>query len=249
MINDMGQGLRDQERGYVEKEKPSDTMRLMFENVNSLGVFTTGKSRNRKLRQLRHLIKEYEVNMTSFVETQVDWRHAGKNRQFDVLFGLGKERRSVAACNRTIKCTYSVRGQADGVAMMTMGRISGSVKKVDVDPTNLGRYFWTKLGGAGKTTYVMTLYIPNNKKTATTKKRTVWDQHVTYYISKGILDKDPCDILFDDVVKQILAWKRETSEVILVGDFNEDVYRERLAERLAKEDINMDELVLRTTGM
>ena len=35
----------------------------------------------------------------------------------------------------------------------------------------------------------------------------------------------------------------------MVGDFNKDVCRGRPAERLAKEDINMDELVLRTTGM
>ena len=197
-INDMVQSLREQERGHVEKEKPSDTMRVMFENVNSLGVFATGKSRNRKLRQLRYLIKEYEVDMTTFAETQVDWRHAGKNRQFDTLFGLGKDRRSVAACNRTIKRTYSARDQAGGVAMMTVGRMTGSVEKVDADPTKLGRYCWTKLRGAGKTTYVMTLYMPNNKRNARTKKKTVWDQHNTYFTSKGILDKDPCDILFED---------------------------------------------------
>ena len=249
MVNEMVHKFKEQERGHVEKKKPSDTMRVMFENVNSLGVFTTGKHRNRKLRQLRHLIKEYEVDVTSFVETQVDWRHANKNRQFDVLFGLGKERRSVAACNRTVTRKYSCRDQAGGVAMMTMGKMSANVKKVDSDPSKLGRYCWTKLGGAGKTTYVMTVYMPCNKKNAKTKKKTVWDQHDTYYTSQGILDKDPCDILFDEVIRQLLEWKRERAEIVLVGDFNEDVYRGKLAKRLAEEDINMDELVLRATGM
>ena len=66
MVNEMVHKLTEQERGHVEKKKPSDTMRVMFENVNSLGVFTTGKHRNRKLRQLRHLIKEYEVDIAFF---------------------------------------------------------------------------------------------------------------------------------------------------------------------------------------
>ena len=109
--------------------------------------------------------------------------------------------------NRTVTRKYSCRDQAGGVAMMTMGRMSASVKKVDSDPSKLGRYCWTKLGGAGKTTYVMTVYVPCNKKNAKTKKKTVWDQHDTYYTSKGILDKDPCDILFDEVVRQLLVWK------------------------------------------
>ena len=132
VISELVNELREHERGHVEKEKQSNTVRVMFENVNSLGVFATGKARNRKLRQLRHVIKEYEVDMTSFVETQVDWRHAGKNRQFDVLFGLGKERRSVAANNRTVVKKYSVRDQAGGVAMMTTGRTTGSVKNTEM---------------------------------------------------------------------------------------------------------------------
>lgn len=94
----------------------------------------------------------------------------------------------------------------------------------------------------------MTVYIPNNKKHAKTKKRTVRDQHNVYYTSKGILDKDPCDILFGDGVKKLLVWKRENSKMVLVGNFNEDVYKGKFAERLSKEDRNKDELVLRTTG-
>lgn len=35
--------------------------------------------------------------------------------------------------------------------------------------------------------------------------------------------------MIDDVVKQLLVWKRESSEIVLGGDFNDDVYRGRLA--------------------
>ena len=62
--------------GKVEKDKPEDVFRLLFENVNSLGVFATGEPRGKKLRQMQYLLKKWDVDMASFAETQVDWRHA-----------------------------------------------------------------------------------------------------------------------------------------------------------------------------
>ena len=97
-------------------------------------------------------------------------------------------------------------------------------------------------------TYIMTVYIPRNKEKANTKKQTVWDQQKTYYTGKGVIDKDPCDILFDDIIKQLLIWKHENCGIVLAGDFNDDVYKGKLAERLRKDNVNMDKLVFRTTG-
>ena len=73
--------------------------------------------------------------------------------------------------------------------MMTIRRASASVRKVNCDPTKLGRFCWTKLGCTGKTTHVMTVYMPHNKENAETKDKTVWDQHKTYYTGKGIVEK------------------------------------------------------------
>ena len=68
--------------------------------------------------------------------------------------------------------------------MMTLGRMSANVKKVDRDETKLGRFCWTKLGGAGKMTYIMTVYMSHNRKYNQTKGLTVWDQHTTHYERK-----------------------------------------------------------------
>ena len=43
--------------GKIERDKPEDVLRLLFENINSLGVFATGKARGRKLRQMRYVLK------------------------------------------------------------------------------------------------------------------------------------------------------------------------------------------------
>ena len=129
--------LAAEEHGTLEKKKPPDVYRLLFENVNRLGVFRTGKARNRKIRQLRHILKEWEIDIASLAETQADWRYVSEERQFDMLFGIGRDRRSIAASNRTVPKQHSPRNQRGGVAMMTVGRALASVKKVDCNPTNL----------------------------------------------------------------------------------------------------------------
>ena len=79
-INKLVKALAAKECGRLDKKKPSDVYKLLFENVNSLGVFSTGKARNKKLRQLRYLLNEWEMDIASLAETQADWRHASEER-------------------------------------------------------------------------------------------------------------------------------------------------------------------------
>ena len=73
--------------------------------------------------------------------------------------------------------------------MLTRGRMSANVKEAKADETNLGRFCWTKVGGAGKTTYVMTVYMPHNREKDKTKGLIVWDQHKIHYESEGSMKK------------------------------------------------------------
>ena len=45
IVNELLRELRDDKRGKVSCEKPDDVLRLIFENVNSLGVFSTGRAK------------------------------------------------------------------------------------------------------------------------------------------------------------------------------------------------------------
>ena len=49
-VNNLVSLLSKETCGQVEVEKPDDVFRLLFENVNSLGVFATGEARGSKLR-------------------------------------------------------------------------------------------------------------------------------------------------------------------------------------------------------
>ena len=88
-------------------------------------------------------------------------------------------------------------------------------------------------------TYVMMMYMPHNKETSNTKKeQTMWDQQNIYYTSKGMTDNKPCDALLEDVVKKLVFWKRMDCKILLAGDFNDDIYRDNIAEQLADADLN-----------
>ena len=54
---------------------------------------------------MRHLIKKYDIDVASFVETQVDWRQVRESSLFENLFAVGQDRRTVAANNVTDKKT------------------------------------------------------------------------------------------------------------------------------------------------
>ena len=51
------------------------------------------------------------------------------------------------------------------------------------------------------------------------------------------------------MVEDLLSWKQYNCEIVLTGDFNEDVYRGKFSDRLAKDDLNMTGLILKTTGV
>ena len=123
--------------------------------------------------------------------------------------------------------------------MMTFERAVASVHTVNRDSTKLGRFCWTKVGSSRKNMHVTTMYMPHNKDNTDTKKHMVRDQHKTHYTSKGMVNKEPCCTLFEDVVEKCVSWEQEGCEIVLVGDFNEDIHRGKFSERLAKDDLNM----------
>ena len=124
--------------GHVSKTKPDDTVRVMIENFNILRVFATGRASRKKIRRLKRLHKEYDIDLLAGCETQCDWRFADDHQKFANLFGQGQERRSVVGYNTTEE--KIARRQHGGTAMMAFGRLSAQVLASDVNETGLGRW-------------------------------------------------------------------------------------------------------------
>ena len=77
---------------------------------------------------------------------------------------------------------------------------------------------------------------------------TVWDQYTQYFETQGEI-RNPRVMFKSDLLNLLCAWLATGDEVLLFGNFNEDVYSGPLAGDLARDEFRMTELCLRTTGI
>ena len=84
---------------------------------------------------------------------------------------------------------------------------------------------------------------PGNNSRGTT----VFEQQERYFEERGVFTS-PRTLFYEQLISQMVEWKQGDEELVLFGDFNENVYTGRFAKRLAEEDLLMTEQCLTTTG-
>ena len=128
----------------------------MFENWNSLGVF----SGNEKITKLDGLLKHHQIDTLAGCETQCDWRQIDKLCHFEHLISQGQKKKCVTGYNVTERSVHAPQG---GTAMATFGRLSALVVDSGVDHTGLGRWCWQLIGKGRTLTLVVVVYQPCDK--------------------------------------------------------------------------------------
>ncbi len=76
---------------------------------------------------------------------------------------------------------------------------------------------------------------------------TVWDQQRRYFESRGKV-RNPRLMFKADLLGLLQRWKAVGDKVLLVGNFNKNVYSGNLAAQLAGNDLWTTEMCLQTTG-
>ena len=128
--------------------------------------------------------------------------------------------------------------QSDGRCQVSL------VKDTQADYLNLGRGSSMLLGRGGKVTRLIQIYISHNPS-QNSVGFTVGDQQQRFFESQGDF-QSVRDIYFDQFIAQLLLWKAAGEEIVMMGDFNEDVYLDRFATRFAESDLNLSEQCLAT---
>ena len=67
------------------------------------------------------------------------------------------------------------------------------------------------------------------------------NKSVTKYKAKGIVDTDPRTEADGDLLHQLRKWELQNEEIILMGDFNQNIYTLNFAQQLAEDDLGMEE--------
>jgi hypothetical protein len=120
--------------GWVEGRKPSDVMRLIGENVNSLSLFD--EERAWKIPKIQEINKRCQSDGLMLQEMGTNFQMLGSDQAFDVLLG-DSDCRFVTANNVTEE---SGRSQYGGVAALNFPRLAGFTMETGKDPSGLGRW-------------------------------------------------------------------------------------------------------------
>jgi hypothetical protein len=75
----------------------------------------------------------------------------------------------------------------------------------------------------------------------------VKDQHSRYFQSLGDA-RPPRKKIFEQLIAQLALWKTTNNDIILLGNFNKNVYTGRLAQRFFKHNLNFTEMCRQHTG-
>ncbi len=74
------------------------------------------------------------------------------------------------------------------------------------------------------------------------------EQHTRYFKARREV-RNPRQMFLVDLLSLLQRWKVAGDEILLVGDFNENVYTGMLAEALEQDKFRMLEVCQRTTGL
>ena len=222
--------LEDGGVGFMPDKKDGGWIRVMFENWNSLGVFT----HSWKMDRLNYLIRRLRIDIVAGCECQCDWTMVDHDHQFTSLLVPGTAKKGVTA-NNTHERIH--RDQKGGTAIAGIGRICDVISEVGYDSTGLGRWTWIKLGRAPHITRVVSAYLPC-KPGRKSRGRTVWEQHSRYFEARGDM-RYPSTIFMEDLLYMFKCWIQQGEHVLLAIDANQDVYTGRLASMLKESPYNM----------
>ncbi len=232
--------------GCIERNRLDDMVQVMYENFSSLRLFMEGPAQHKKVRQLNKLMADYGVDVLDGCETRTDWRFIKKEEdRFCNLFGNGQPTCGSHALNMN---NHQIkRDQWGGTCITASGRFPSFVTLTGADTTGLGRWSWIYIGGGGKLTRVIVAYQPCSPKNRRTMGETVWDQHLCYFESRGE-PRDPRSMIHHDLISLLRQWKGARDEIMLLGDFNKNVYLGPIARSLSSEELRMGETCQQTTG-
>ncbi len=129
---------------------------------------------------------------------------------------------------------------------MALDTLSPEVIDSGIDFTGLGRWCWICLGSGTKKTQIVMAYQPSDsgRSAGTTFK----DQHSRYFCAPGDA-RSPWTIFFKQLVSQLITWKANDNDIVLLGDFDENVYTGHLACHLTQDDLNFTKICRRHTGI
>ena len=161
--------------------KPSNTIRVYFENIDGFRVDPKQSLRNNKnLTYYNNLITRLDIDIVGGAEARTNWGLVPTSHSLQKVLNLREGSRCVSAYNWHEKFLVNQQG---GTFVATQSSLMDAYVKCGSDDEGLGQWSWIQLAGKNSTTQVITAYQPC--KTRKTAKNATLAQQRHYWRIQG----------------------------------------------------------------
>jgi hypothetical protein len=190
-----------------------DTLRFVGININNIPE----SSSSPKNKQLFQAINESEAGIVGITEVGRCWHLIPeKDRWTERVKGWWENSKSTISYNT--KDVAPSKYQPGGTILCSIGRPCHRIIDSGVDKSGLGRWSWQRFRGRHDVTLrVISAYRPCRA----TGPNTVYSQQARYFDASSDTPIQPRKQFFEDLAKDILKWKNEEhDQIVLMMDAN-----------------------------
>ncbi len=94
---------------------------------------------------------------------------------------------------------------------------------------------------------IIVTYQPFSTRKKKTMGEMVWDQHLRYFEARGEI-RNPRVMFQQDLISLLPRWKAAGDKILLMDDFNENVYSGPIALALSEDKLQLSKICRKTTG-
>lgn len=208
--------------GHSPIESPSNTFRVVFNNVNSLG----SHHYRTKIQELANTQQYLDIDYLGITE------HCLNANQHEVVQNLRKSLQLynyghyILQINSGQMCTNTPY-LPGGTAALVMGHTIGRIEPTGRQGDNMGRWSYITFRRRNKPPLtIYTIYQVNSQPTNDIGI-TAWHQQRLFLDSQNRHSTHPRTAFVEDLIQSVHRHQQNKHDIILGGDFNDTLYRSR----------------------
>jgi hypothetical protein len=182
---------------------------ILFHNIN-------GMKEEKNWYQILATMRDLNVDIFGFAEVNRSLNRGYSNKWTAMI-------KNVFYYSRHINSESSIQLETPykpgGTITTITGKWQSRVTEMGQDRKGLGRWSYIQITSKKVSLIIMTAYRP----VASQGPSTVWMQHWVMLREKGQRNPDPIKTFYEDLEEQLLEWKSNNKEIIVMIDANEQI--------------------------
>jgi hypothetical protein len=198
----------------ISTHKLERNVRIYFQNVNSIYKFRSWNT----LQEAISSLKQYEVDIIGFADTNVNWNLRLKNQVTNILQRNYKiVQTTTSSSTEPSRTVHQPGGTLTAATSKYTGRIRGIIK----DESNMGRWSgYTLSTNFQHNLHIVTVY----QSVKSDGIHSTYKQQQSKLADMGYRNPNPRKQLIEDLQRLIKQWNEQNDKTIILIDANDNIY-------------------------